>query len=109
METTWTEDQFKAYLYIYAAHADFTESYEELSFIQNHVSAAAYTTMHTEFEKDNDYQSIQKIQAAANRLGYTSENREKLIDEVHTIFAADGDVDAVEKATLSGLKRLLGL
>lgn len=106
MNTTWTQDEFKAYLFIYAAHADFTETFEELSFIQNHVSADAYTKMHQEFDKDNDYQSIQKIQATSTRLGHSPEDHEKLVAEIKKIFAADGDVDASEKALLSGLKRL---
>ena len=105
--TTWNKQQLKAYILLYCANADFPESEEETKIILSKVQGKEYEAIRAEFEEDNDYQSIQKIQSAIERLGYSKDEIDTLVSEMKTLFLADGVYDETEKAIHSGLKMIL--
>ena len=105
--TSWSKPQLKAYILLYCAHADFTESKEEKALILSKISGGSYGNIHQEFDADNDYQSIQKILSSLSRLGYSSENIEQLITEIRALFFSDGEFNILEKNLMMGLSRLL--
>ena len=105
MTTNWTKDDFRTYLLIYCANADFTESTKELEFIKSKIDGSDFAKIHAEFDKDNDYQSIEKIQSAFKALNY--DNADTLMQEVGEFFQADGEFDTLEQNLLLGLKRVL--
>lgn len=105
MTTNWTKDDLRMYLLIYCANADFVESPKELEYIKTKVSHSNFAKMHAEFEKDNDYQSIQKIQAAYEALNYDSPD--SLIDEAREFFKSDGDFDVLERNLMLSLRHIL--
>lgn len=105
MTTKWTRDDLRIYLLIYCANADFVETPQELDFIKSKFGNEGFIKMHSEFEKDNDYQSIQKIQAAYQNLSYDSPD--ELIEEVREFFNSDGDFDVLERNLIMGLKHIL--
>jgi len=92
---------------LYCANADFNESPEEVEMIRSKVDKAHYKAIHDELEADNDYQSIQKIEAATARLGYTETDIDKFITEMKVLFDSDGHFDATEKLLFMGLKKIL--
>lgn len=105
--TQWTKQELMAYLLLYCANADYVENESEIAMIRSKVDLAKYETIHKEFEKDNDYQSIQKIQAAVERLGFSEAQIDELIVEMKELFMVDGAVDAEENVLFTGLKHLL--
>ncbi len=105
MATNWTKDDLRMYLLIYCANADFVESPEELEFIKSKIGHSDFAKMHAEFEEDNDYQSIQKIQKAFESLDY--ESPDALMDEVREFFKSDGEFDTLEQNLMLYLKRIL--
>ncbi|WP_271855245.1 hypothetical protein [Patiriisocius marinus] len=103
----WTREVLEGYIFIYVANADFQESYEEREIISEKIDAATSAKLHREFEKDNDNQSITKIQDAIARLGYTADEKKQLIEEIKKLLTADGQFDAAEKGIYAALKRVI--
>lgn len=108
IKTDWTRPEFKAYLLLYAANADFFESEDETELILNLVDKVTYKSIHKELDKDNDYQSIQKILYNIEKFEYGKEDLDRLMGDIQQLFSADGEVDIQESNMLTGLKRLLG-
>lgn len=107
METNWNNAELKAYLLLFAANANFKESQKELDFIKKRVGENNFMHIHAEFEADNDYQRIQKIESAVERLGYKKEDIEELFIEVKAVFIIDGEYDILEQNLFRGLKHIL--
>lgn len=105
--TTWSKQELSAYVLLYCANANFSETEEETELIRSKVDPDDYKAIHREFQKDNDYQGISKIKAAVDRLGYSKTQIDGLIDEIKTLFLADGTFDQSEKTLFFGLKKLL--
>ena len=106
-ETNWNREQLRTYLLIYAANADFVESEEEMNFITSKVQADQVEAMRAEFEGDNDYQRIQKIRAALERLQYSKAELEALMQEMKALFMSDNSYDTLERNLFMGLKHIL--
>jgi hypothetical protein len=106
-ETNWTRQELKAYILIYCANADFNESKEETDLITEKIPQADFDHIHDEFDKDNDYQSIQKIQAALKKYDYTKDELEVLLGRIKELFLADGNYDVLEQNLYRGLHRIL--
>lgn len=107
MTTNWTKKDLNAYLLIYCANADFTENIDEIDFIKKEVGEDLYKKMHKEFNKDNDYQSIEKIQYTLKKHHCTEQEIENLIVETQALFKIDGEIDILERNLQKGLKRIL--
>ena len=106
MKTTWTNEELNTYVLIYCANADFTESKDEMDFIKSKLPSNVFEKIHKEFNNDNDYQSIQKIQSSFNRLSYTDEEKNHLLFEIKKIFLSDDKYGQLEKNLLKGLNRI---
>lgn len=106
-QTNWSREELEAYLLFYAANADFLKSEEEKKLIHSKVSETAYAKMQSEFEKDNDYERIQKIIDTVQRFELSKEEIEVLLNEITQLFEADGKIDALEMEYFIGLRRLL--
>jgi hypothetical protein len=106
MKTNWTKDDLKTYTLIYCANADFAESKVEIDFIKSKIKNANFDQLHKEFELDNDYQSIQKMQAALKENKFTDEETNQLIEDIKALFLTDNDYDILEQNMLLGLKRI---
>ncbi len=109
METTsdWTQDEFKAYVLLYAANSHHIENRQERNYILSKINKDSYQKVHDEFDKDNDFQSIQKIIACIERFEYSKNEIEHLTAEIMELFLADDELDAVEQAVFTMLKRVL--
>lgn len=107
IQTDWTKEEFKAYLLSYAANANYFESEEEREKILEHVSKSQYKKIHKELDKDNDYQSIQKILYNLEKFDYSKNDLNKLVADIKALFAADNEVDLLESNMLLGLQKLL--
>jgi len=107
-ETKWSKVEFKAYLLLYCAHADYIETEEEKLLITSRVSNQLLKKIHREFDLDNDYQRIQKIAHTANVYGYTHKEADVLLAKMKDLFFPEGhDMGELEKNMFRGLKHLL--
>jgi hypothetical protein len=107
MENQWTKREFKAYVLLFAAHANFTEDKKEMDFIKKRVGEENLDHIHDEFDADNDYQQIQKIQAETKRLGYDKDQLDDLFLDIKALFVSDGKFDILEENLFRGLKHIL--
>ncbi len=107
VKTDWSKKEFKAYLMMYAANANFFESDDEQELIHEIVSDKTYKAIHREFDADNDYQSLQKILHNIDKFDYSKEDLNKLVSDIQSVFNVDGKVDTLEDNMLRALKHLL--
>jgi len=105
--TQWTREELKAYILLYCSQADFEESTEETKYINAKFKALNIEAIRSEFDGDNDYQSIQKIKAVVDRLHYKKEGIAVLEKEIKELFLVDGELDTLEKNLFIGLKHIL--
>ncbi|MCF6280539.1 MAG: TerB family tellurite resistance protein [Flavobacteriaceae bacterium] len=107
MNTNWTKKEFKAYLLLYAAQADFNITPEERKVILRKVGENTYKKIQTELKNDNDYQAIKKIQANMDAHNYSKEFLEHLMNDIKEIFFSDGTFDILERNMLMFLKKIV--
>ena len=106
--TEWSREDLEAYILIYCANANFEETQNQRDFIKEHVSASNFKTIHKEFNKDNDYQSIQKIQTTIEKHGYSKDEIDELFDEMKELFLSDENYDILEQNLFRGLHHIIG-
>jgi hypothetical protein len=105
--SNWSNAELKAYVLLYCAYADFNESPEETALIVSKVGRQEYNRIHVEFEKDNDYARIQKIQHGIANHNYSKDQIEVLFKEIHELFMTDGEEGILEQNAVIGLQHLL--
>lgn len=105
--TNWNKQELQTYILIFCMNANYTETSDEVIMIKEKSGYDIFAKMHKEFEKDNDYQSIQKIKKTMWRLGYNDDQKELIFDEIKALFKADGELDILERNLKMGLKKLL--
>ena len=107
MKTNWTKEELKIYVLIYCANADLTESKVELDLIKSKIETSDFDKIHEEFNNDNDYQGIQKVQSCLEELEYSEEDKNGLLEEMKELFLSDDKYDILEKNLFKGLSRIL--
>lgn len=105
--TDWTHEELKGYMLLYCAHANFIVSKEEKEYIKSKVGEEKYKKIRDEFEEDNDYQQIQKINSTIERLQYSKEEIDEAFQSIKSLFLSDGEMDILEQNIYRGLKHLL--
>ena len=105
--TNWTKDELVAYILLYVAHSDLKETPEEHNYILSRVDADTYRHVKTEFDADNDYQSITKIANAVNHEAFYKDNPDALFADIKLMAFADGRMDQMEHAIYNSLKKIL--
>jgi hypothetical protein len=107
-KTQWSRVEFKTYLLLYCANADFVETEEEKEIIQSRVNKDILKNIHKEFDNDNDYQRMQKIASTATRFEYDHNQVNVLIEKMKQLFFPKGEeMGTLEQNMFRGLKHLL--
>lgn len=106
-KTNWSHEELKTYILLYCAYANFVETKAERAFIIDKVGEEMYEKLFKEFDQDNDYQRIQKIQHTVERANYSKEEMERLFENIKNMFLADGELDILEENIFRGLHHLL--
>jgi len=106
LKTNWTNNEFKAYILLYAANADYIVTDTEKDIILELVDQKQYHTIYAELNYDNDYTSIQKIQYNIEKFNYSENDIKKLLSEIKELFLSDGKFDYLEKYMLKSLERI---
>lgn len=102
----WTRDELVAYILLFAAHSDFKEDNHERNVIISKVDMDTFQEIHDEFDKDNDYQGIQKIMTSLRQHNYDKDDVEILLEDIKILFFSDGDFNINERNMLKSLERL---
>ena len=105
--TRWSQQEFKAYILLYAANSNQNVTDEEKAFIESKFDKLTLTKMSKELDLDNDYQRLQKILKCINQFNCTDADIDKLLEAVKFISTTDGTIDVVEQSTHSFLSRML--
>ena len=106
MKPHWTLDEFRTYLLLYAAHADFLETEEEKEVILSTCDREQYNRIHREFNLDNDYRHIEKIIVHLHAFKLKKSDVKKLLNEMTEVQTADKQTDILEKTMMMLLKRI---
>ena len=80
---------------------------EEKNMILDKVDLNAYNKVIKELEKDNDYQSLQKILSYTNEHKYDQKDIDTLMHQIELLFMCDGTYDLLEKNMMMSLTKLL--
>lgn len=107
INNNWTKEELRIYLLIYCANANYTESKFELQFIKSKIKTSNFDKIHYEFENDNDYQSIQKIQSSIEEHGYSNDEVNSLLKEIEALYLCDNKHDIMEQNLFRGLSHIL--
>lgn len=107
LDTNWSRKELRAYILLYCANANFVKTEEEIEQIKSKIDKKLYKSISKEFGDDNDYRSLQKIEGTIKRLDYDKNQIDALIEEIKSLFHADGNYDQIEKTLFFGLKKLL--
>ncbi|WP_299362036.1 hypothetical protein [Winogradskyella sp.] len=102
----WTRDELVAYVLLFAANSDFKEDNRERDVIISKVDIDTFQEIHDEFDRDNDYQSIQKIMTSLRQHNYDKDDVEILLADIKTLFFSDGEFNINERNMLKCLERL---
>ncbi len=106
-KSSWTYEDFMAYLMLYAASADLEINEEEKEMLFTKVSPEEYAHVHKIFEKKNDYERLQTIKSFKDSFYNTSPAQEKLLRDLKDMFLADEKYNSIENAIFMGLKKVL--
>ena len=103
----WSKKDLVAYILIYAANSNISESNKERNVILSKVDMQTFQELHDVFDADNDYQCIQKIIRGLETHEYSKTDLNRLFLDMKILFFADGDFDQVEHSVFEWLKRII--
>lgn len=103
----WTYEDFRAFVLIHAAHADFKVNMDETVSLLDTLGPKEYSKIQSIYDTKTDYQKIEIIQELAKKYCKEQDQKEKLYNEILNVLRADNHFDASEEAFLVALKKLI--
>ena len=103
----WTEEEFKAYLCIYAADSNFEYHIEEKKLIESKFSSETIDKIKEETDDLNDYQRSHIIVEYVKSKDYTQAQLEKLLADMKEVYLSDGNFDKYEQSIYNMLKKIM--
>ena len=103
---TWSYDQFKVYLLIFAAESNQVITIEEIDFIDAQFDSLLIKTVQKEINRDNDFQRIQKIMAYIEQNNLSKTDLEAVLKEIYAVYHSDGKFDSIEQGIFQFLEKL---
>lgn len=105
--TNWTNEEFKAYVLLYAARCDYEESDDEMKIVHALINEGSFHKIHKEIEHDNDFVSMQKIMFNLDKFHYTKDDADLLLNEIRELFMSGHNFNILENNMLLCLSRIL--
>lgn len=102
-----TKDEFKVLVMLYAANIDSNIHHDEVDEILQRTDAITFEKMKKVFQKMSDAEILSCINDNKARYCANEENKKQLLDDVHTIIAADEHHSAMEAHLIRVLKKAL--
>lgn len=103
----WSLEEFKAYMLLFAAHANFVETATERNYIISKIDSKIVDSICDEIINDSTSKRLEKIQEYIRYQKFSEENKASLIRDLKNVLFADGIVDVFEKNVFSELQKLL--
>ncbi|KAA3600891.1 MAG: hypothetical protein DWQ06_08700 [Calditrichaeota bacterium] len=98
---------FKAFLFLYAARADFNVSEEENDILVEIVSEKRLKELKKLSDSMSDYEVIQLIMELKDKYLMTDATKDRLLEEIMDLFKSDDDFSINERNIFRALKRIL--
>ncbi len=98
---------FKAFLFLYAAKADFNVSEEETDILVDIVSEKRLRELKKLSDSMSDYEEIQLIMELKEKYLMTDATKDRLLEEIMELFKSDDDFSINERNIFRALKRIL--
>ena len=103
----WSSNEFRVYLLLYAANADFELKEEEKQLILSKAKMAEYLHIHKIFENDSDFEKIETILLFRQQFYPTEQDIERLIKEIAQLLKSDKEYNLYERNFFGMLQKLL--
>ena len=100
-------NEYLAFLLLYAADIDQQIKEEEKEIILKIVEQSEYKEIKKNFNKLNDYERIRLIQKHKAEFITTEEKKEEVFKNLKSIFLANDEYMAVERAVFMYLRKML--
>jgi hypothetical protein len=102
--STYTFQDFIAYLMIFAANSDLEFTTDEKEYIINKVGRFQYEKMNTLFQSHSDYEAIEFILELKKEY-VDADGNEDMLALLKRVFFTDNDFSTLEQNTLIALAR----
>ena len=103
----WTEEEFKAYLCIYAAESNFEYHLKEKKFVESKFSSETINKIKEETDDLNDYQRSHIIAEYVKSKDYNQAQLEKMLADMKEVYLSDGSFDKYEQSIYNMLKKIM--
>lgn len=103
----WNYYEFRTYLLLYAANADFVVQKEEHELILANSSKKEYQHIHKIFCKDSDFERIETIQSFREQFFPKEEDVDRILSEVSVLLNVDEDINLYERNFYMMLEKIL--
>ena len=103
----WTKDQFYTFALIHAANADLEICDTESDYLRNKYGTENFEAMERSYFDMGEYERIESILACKDRYFKSQRDKDKLIDEMETMFRIDGNYSKLEKNLKLFFEKLL--
>jgi len=103
----WNAHEFKVYLFLYAANADFELKEEEIHIILSKATKSEYQHIQKIFEKDTDIERIETILTFREQFFPTEKDADRIINEIYKLLNADGELNINEENFFRIFKKIL--
>jgi len=100
-------NEFLAFTLLYVSSVDSKIDDNEIQIIICKVGNDICKKIQNEFDKLNEYERLQMILSYKNQYFSSSEQKEKLLNDVKEVFLSDNRLDNFEQGVMVYLKRLL--
>ena len=103
----WSEEEFKAYLCLYAADSNFEYHVEEKKLIESKFSSEIIDKIKEETDDLNDHQRSHIIVDYVKSKNYTQDQIDELLQEMKEVYLSDGSFDQYEQSIYNMLKKII--
>ena len=101
----WTEYEFRAYLFLYAADSNFEYNAEEKSFIESKFDLKTLEKIKSETDDLDDFQRSQIISDYIKIKKYKQKKLNRMLDDVKEVYLSDGKFDQYEQSIFKMLTK----
>lgn len=105
--SSWTKDDYKGFVLLYAASIDATVQEDELEMIVKVLGAERTKKLQKESAKLSDYESLQIIEDKRAEFYPGEHGKTQLLEEIVALFKVDGEYSQFEQVIARNLERVL--
>ena len=102
---SWSEIEFRAYLFLYAADSNFEYNAEEKSFIESKFDLKTLETIKSETDDLNDFQRSMIITDYIKLNKINQRKLNQMLEEIKEVYFADGKFDQYEQSIFKMLTK----